>query len=134
MTSILLSGLQPALADWTEVAITVPPASGVTPKTLSDGSGGAIIAWLGIDGLYVHHLLSTDALDPSWPAAGVLIATGVAGGAPGGLIADGAGGAIVTWADQSETPDIRAGHVLASGAVDPSWPSGGALLCSAAGN
>jgi hypothetical protein len=134
MTSAFLSGLQPALADWTEIAITVPPASGVTPRTLSDGSGGAIIAWQGIDGLYVHHLLSTDALDPSWPAAGVVVATGAAGGAPGGLISDGAGGAIATWADQSDNPDIRAGRVLASGTVDPSWPSGGALLCSAAGN
>ena len=50
------------------------------------------------------------------------------------IISDGAGGAIVTWADDrnGSNTDIYAQHVLASGAVDPAWPTDGRAVCSAA--
>src|SRR5215470_2362948 len=48
------------------------------------------------------------------------------------IIADGAGGAIITWYDsRSGDYDVYAQHVLASGAVDPAWPVNGRALCTA---
>jgi hypothetical protein len=52
------------------------------------------------------------------------------------MVADGAGGAIVTWVDSRVDPnefDIFAQHVLASGVVDPLWPVNGVAVCNAAG-
>ena len=62
-------------------------------------------------------------------------------------MADGAGGAIVTWQQDIRTVlemksdyrvgeklDIYAQHVLASGQVDPAWPADGRALCTAANN
>src|SRR5205814_7892338 len=74
------------------------------------------------------------AIDPrpamaAWPAFGRAI-----GAAPGNqddaqAATDGAGGAIITWVDAaSGVVDLFAQHVLASGALDPAWPTGGRAL------
>lgn len=49
-------------------------------------------------------------------------------------VPDGAGGAIVVWQDDrsGSSADLYATRVLASGAVDPTWPANGRALCSAA--
>lgn len=45
---------------------------------------------------------------------------------------DGEGGVIVAWMDyRSGSSDIYAQHVLASGVVDPAWPTDGTALCTA---
>src|SRR5262249_26782087 len=43
------------------------------------------------------------------------------------LIADGAGGAIAVWTNKPDLveADVFAQHVLASGVVDPRWPTSG---------
>ncbi|MBI5837490.1 MAG: hypothetical protein HZB25_09620 [Candidatus Eisenbacteria bacterium] len=71
---------------------------------VSDGVGGAILAWQDRRSgtswqAYAHHVLASGALDPLWPAIGLLVA-----GSPGdqyvsAMVTDGAGGGIVAWQD-----------------------------------
>lgn len=98
-----------------------------TPRLVSDGSGGAIVAWLDNRGgsdwwPCAQHLLSGGTTDPAWPVDGQIVnnwtntsQTEIA------LVSDGAGGAIVEWFY------VRGGHVGlvsqrigASGVV--AWP------------
>jgi hypothetical protein len=113
------------------------------PVIASDGAGGAIVAWLdyrnvgltGVD-VYAHHVLASGVVDPAWPADGRALCTAASTQFSPGIIADGAGGAIVAWHDaRSGTNwDIYAQHVFGSGIVDPAWTADGTALCLAAGN
>ena len=110
------------------------------PVIVSDGTGGAIIAWQ--DGrseasqldIFAQHVLRSGIVDPAWPANGRALCTIRGDQQNPRIVSDGAGGAIVTWQDfRSSTTgvDIFAQHVLGSGAVDPNWPAGGVALCTA---
>jgi hypothetical protein len=118
-------------------------AAGQTfPVIVPDGTGGAVVAWQdgrssasGVD-LYAQHVLASGRVDAGWPANGAALCT--APGTQNNLVAvpDGAGGLIAAWMDgRSATSDvdIYAQHVLASGAIDASWPVDGAALCTAPG-
>ncbi len=109
------------------------------PTIVADGSGGAIVTWYdarsGTDNdIYAQHVLASGAVDPAWPADGRALCTAVNGQYEPTIVADGSGGAIVSWADYrgGTYSDIFAQHVLASGAVDPAWPADGRALCTAA--
>ncbi len=109
------------------------------PAIISDGAGGAIVTWQ--DGrstvfhIYAQHVLANGALDPAWPVDGRALCTAAGQQTNPVLVADGAGGAMVTWQDsRSGAYDIYAQHVLAGGAVDPAWPVDGRALCTATGN
>jgi flagellar hook capping protein FlgD len=111
-------------------------ASQTIPMIVDDGAGGAIVAWAGnllASGVRAQHVLATGTLDGAWPADGCRVSTDSTGNTPM-ITSDGAGGAIVAWEYVSGiTSDIYAQHVLASGAVDPAWPSAGRPLCIATG-
>ena len=114
------------------------------PVIVSDGAGGAIVAWqderndLHGPDVFAQHVLASGAVDPAWPANGRALST-----APGvqdnlAIVSDEAGGAIVTWMDgraggssSGSGVDIFAQHVLASGLVAPGWPADGTALCTA---
>lgn len=107
------------------------------PRIVSDGAGGAIVTWTDYRGLaydvYAQHVLASGAVDPAWPADGQALCAAVNHQYTPQIVTDGAGGAIVTWADErSGAGDIYAQHVLASGTVDPAWPADGRSLCAAA--
>ncbi len=107
------------------------------PVIVSDGAGGAIVAWDDNRGastdIYAQHVLSAGTVDPAWPADGRALCTAANGQTIPRIMADGAGGAIVTWYDsRGASRDIYAQHVLASGAVDGAWPADGRALCTAA--
>jgi hypothetical protein len=99
------------------------------PLIVADGAGGAIVAWE--DGrnadfdIFAQHVLASGDVDAAWPADGRALCTAAGDQLTRGLIADGAGGAIVAWTGiPGGTPNhIYAQHVLASGAVDPAWPA-----------
>jgi hypothetical protein len=113
-----------------------------SPVMVSDGEGGAIVAWM--DGrpgasdrdIYAQHILASGVVDPGWPENGLAVST-----APGlqefpAITSDGAGGAIIAWDDaRSATTgqDIYAQHVLGSGVLDRAWPVDGLPLCTALG-
>lgn len=112
------------------------------PVIVSDGAGGAIVAWQ--DGrssatesdVFAQHVLASGAVDPAWPANGTALSTAVGVQRDLVIISDGTGGAIVAWMDGRSAVtdfDIYAQHVLASGRVDPGWTAQGTALCSAPG-
>ena len=106
---------------------------------VSDGAGGAVIAWDDLrstvtgDDVYAQHVLSTGVVDPAWPVNGraLVIATGGQGRST--ITSDGAHGAIVAWGDGRvvNTFHIFAQHVLSSGIVDPAWPVNGRAISDA---
>jgi hypothetical protein len=121
----------------------IRPASGDqgSATIVEDGAGGAIVTWYDsrggsfTDDIYAQHVLASGAVDPAWPADGRALCTAATAQYSVTLVADGTGGAIVTWQDfRTSTTgyDIYAQRVLASGAVDPAWPANGRALCTAA--
>lgn len=114
-------------------------ANQLTPVAVSDGAGGAIVAWYdfrsGHMDIYAQRVLASGAPDPAWPIDGLPVCT-----APGWqhlpvIVSDGAGGAIVAWQDErTSSANIYAQRVLASGSVDPAWPADGRALCTASGD
>jgi hypothetical protein len=96
--------------------------------------------------LYVQRLDANG--DPLWPAGDApgptLIPAGQHDNNLGQLavVSDGAGGLYAAWIDHRDAtggpggtvdPDLYVQHVLANGTIDPSWPAGGAPVCTAAG-
>ena len=112
------------------------------PVIVSDGSGGAIVAWRDLRSavtefdIYAQHILASGEVDSAWPANGTALCE-IAGRQDNQAVAsDGAGGAFVTWMDArpgASVADIYAQHVLASGLVDPRWPANGLALGAAPG-
>jgi hypothetical protein len=113
------------------------------PLIVSDGAGGAIVAWLDLRDstaaafdIYAQHVLTSGITDPNWKSDGnAVIAIPGAQDNPA-MVSDGAGGAILTWMDGrpgASQRDIYAQHLLATGDVDPNWPADGFPVCTAAG-
>jgi hypothetical protein len=111
----------------------------VHPTIAPDGAGGAIVAWedynrsgvLDFPDVYAQHVLSSGAIDATWPVDGRALSTAANDQVSLSSVADGSGGTIVTWMDdESGNWDIYAQHVLAGGAVDPLWPTDGRALCT----
>jgi hypothetical protein len=107
-------------------------------KMVPDGAGGAIFAWSSAANRHLHaqHVLASGAIDPDWPAEGVAASTITVSLDYLGMVADGAGGAILAFVDTGNDKtlwDVYAQHVLARGAVDPAWPADGRALCVAPG-
>lgn len=87
-----------------------------SPMIITDGAGGAIIAWRGLYSFGAHHILASGMPDPAWPPNGRSFGPG--GNEPPVIAPDGAGGAIAaySWELWGER-DIRAQRILASGAL-----------------
>ncbi len=108
----------------------------VFPVITSDLSGGAIVAWYDFRSgtnydIYAQHVQASGAVDPGWPVDGRAVCTAAGNQIVPVVVDDGAHGAIVAWSDiRSGTSfDIYAQHVLASGAIDSSWPTNGQGVC-----
>jgi len=115
---------------------TAPGAQSI-PRIVTDGAGGAIIAWddfrSGDTDIYVQHVRASGAVDHAWPINGLAVCTAPGAQAEHQIVSDGTGGAIVVWTDQRSLYDLNiyAQHVLASGIVDPVWPADGLAVCAA---
>lgn len=97
------------------------------PIPVSDGGGGAIVAWRDLRNVhnpvvFAQHVLAAGAVDPGWPADGVAPRLSTSPQTHHAAVSDGAGGAFLVW---QETFDVIAHHVLASGALDPGFPLDG---------
>ncbi len=107
------------------------------PQIVTDGSGGAIVAWhdqRGFDlDIYAQHVLASGGVDPAWPADGTGVCTAASHQSYVQIVADGNGGMIATWQDvrSGTSVDVYAQHALASGVLDPAWPTDGKALCQA---
>jgi hypothetical protein len=105
-------------------------------QIISDGSGGAIVAWSDLRSastydVYVQRVDASGAVQ--WTTDGVAICTAAGSQFYPAITSDGAGGAIVAWADyRSGTADIYAQRVDVSGAVQ--WTGDGVGICTATRN
>lgn len=114
----------------------------IAPVIISDGAGGAIVAWQDLRDpatdldLFAQHVLASGVVDRAWPANGVGLTTALGVQNLQAMVPDGVGGAIVTWQDArsgvSEV-DVYAQHVLATGRVDPGWPANGLAVAATPG-
>lgn len=114
------------------------------PLVVSDGAGGGIVAWVDLRDvqsdkldIFAQRILASGVTDPHWKSNGqeLVVATGLENSMA--MVSDGAGGAIITWADGRGGVgqlDVFAQHVLASGVVDPGWPANGMTICAAPGH
>ncbi len=128
-----------AHADWpTNPSENLPicQAAGnqLSPRIVTDGSGGSLIAWVDARGgpadVYVQRVSAFGLT--VWTTNGVAVCTATGDQFNLALIPDGSGGAIVAWQDQrSGEYDIYAQHILATGVMDSAWPVNGTMLCGA---
>lgn len=108
--------------------------SQLSPSTTSDGAGGAIVVWQDGRGgaandIYAQRVSATGAV--LWTAGGVPVCTAAGDQKLPNLVSDGAGGAIIVWADaRAGGYDLYMQRVSASGAV--MWTSNGVPVCTAA--
>jgi hypothetical protein len=84
--------------------------------------------------LHSVHVLQDGTFDAAWSSATVPGITNIFGF---NVLADGAGGAYVGWADERNTAttgrDVYLQHLHADGTPDPAWPVGGRAVCTAPG-
>jgi hypothetical protein len=100
---------------------------------VSDGHGGAIVAWQdhrsgsNFD-IYAQRVNASGAVQ--WQSQGLALCTATENQWYPAIVSDGSGGAIVTWEDyRGGNYDIYAQRVSASGAVQ--WGSDGIAICAA---
>ena len=125
---------------WTNDGVPVCIATGnqQAPAIIADGAGGAIITWFdnrnGNYDIFAQRISNDGA--SSWTTDGVALCVAAGFQEYPTLVADGAGGAIVTWFDQRTGgnytySDIYAQRVSATGT--PLWAPDGVPLCTASG-
>jgi hypothetical protein len=129
-----------SIVQWNADGVALCTASGNQsyPTIVSDGSGGAIIAWqdtrsVAETGVYVQRINASGTVQ--WTENGVALCT--VGGTQShatSIISDGNGGAIVTWEDarSQSNSDIYAQRINADGAIQ--WTANGVAICTAINN
>ncbi|MFN8176872.1 MAG: FlgD immunoglobulin-like domain containing protein [bacterium] len=108
---------------WPDNGLLVCGQRSLIPALVSDGTGGAIVAWLDDRGepgfslqIYATRL-AAEGLDPGWPTDGLAICTAGSSDAPS-IAADGTGGAIIAWSNRPAGDfNVYAQHVTGSGVV-----------------
>jgi len=122
---------------WTTDGVAVSTATGDQKEfaVVSDGAGGAIVAWSDYRSgteydIYAQRVNASGSLQ--WLGTGVPVCTATSHQFAPALTPGGAGGAIITWWDfRGATADIYAQRVSASGSLQ--WPSNGFSICTATG-
>lgn len=143
--TLLVLTARPACGSWSRDSSAHAAVSGgsgahVNHAAASDGDGGAFVGWTrgaGSDNhLFLQHVRYDGQATPGWPADGVPVLVQTAARNLEVVESDGAGGAYVVWSEWRDpnSYDLLAQHVLATGALDPAWPAGGAVVSAAAGN
>jgi hypothetical protein len=122
---------------WTANGIPIcTQDSSFNPKIVSDGSGGAIIAWESFRGsnttdIFAQRINSSGAVQ--WTLNGVSVSVVVFNQDTVAMTSDGFGGAILTWQDYRSNngfADIYAQRINSSGAG--LWTANGVSVCNQA--
>lgn len=121
------------------VAVASPLLQPSMSQVALDRTGGVLVAWTdqriaaggSVRDVRVSRRLGDGSLASGWPALGAL--AGSAGSpaldARSALVADGAGGCFIAWADAGAAgPGVRAQHLAASSAPAAGWSSTATLL------
>ena len=120
---------------WTTGGVAISTFTGAQqlPTIASDNAAGAIITWQdsrnGVDyDIYVQRITNLGV--PQWTADGVAVCTVALSQQAPQIVADGFGGAVITWADgRSGSTDIYVQRVNSSGVMQ--WTANGVGLCTA---
>ena len=116
-------------------AICTATGDQTSPTIVSDGSGGAIIAWYdsrnGNNDIYIQYINAAGTIQ--WTTDGVALYTST-GNQKFQIVSDGSGGVIITWQDTHSYSygDIYAQHINASGTIE--WTTNGVAIGTSAGN
>ena len=121
---------------WTTDGVQLSTFAGaeVNPAILADGAGGAIVVYQEVHGsfydIYAQRVNASGALQ--WTATGLPVCQAAQNQQTPRLCADGAGGAIITWADfrGGAALDIFAQRL--NGAGSPQWATDGVAVCQVA--
>jgi predicted lipoprotein with Yx(FWY)xxD motif len=137
-TSDILAQRVSALGDvqWTADGVPLCTATGNQdyPAIVSDGAGGAIVAWFdmrsGVGDIYAQRVSADGVV--RWTANGVAVCAAPLSQLFPAIVSDGVGGAIVTWHDSRSGPyDIYVQRISAGGVIQ--WMANGVALCTATG-
>jgi hypothetical protein len=117
------------------VAVCAIAADQIQPSAVADGAGGIIVAWSDYRGGEAD--IMAQRLDASgseiWQAGGVALCASTGNQSSPFAVADGEGGAIVSWQDdRGSDSDIHAQRISASGSA--LWIQDGAVVCNAPGD
>ncbi|HET7224331.1 MAG TPA: FlgD immunoglobulin-like domain containing protein [Candidatus Eisenbacteria bacterium] len=133
-----------AVAHWGASGIPICTAANTQYHLtiVSDGAGGAYIAWedhrndpFNAD-VYAQHVNSSGSAVSGWPANGLQITTVANDQDSPMLVTDGAGGAYVGWHDYRTGGNGADVYVqrLSSGGVAAGWPANGIPVCALTGD
>jgi hypothetical protein len=119
-------------AQWTADGVAICTATGAqtASKIISDGAGGAIVAWQDYPYIYAQRVNAAGVVQ--WTVDGVPLCTSPASATDKfSITADGAGGAIVAWVDArvGGYEYIYAQRVDSAGTVQ--WTADGVPVCQA---
>ena len=131
---LLAAACTNARAGWTTDGVPLSPSAAIqtVPLIVSDGAGGAIVAWRSL--LNSESNIYAQRIDANghtlWGSGAVPICMALHDQTPFAMMPDGGGGAIVVWEDyRYGNEDIYAQRVSASGAVQ--WVLDGVPICTA---
>lgn len=137
---IMLSFPLAASAQWqfNGVPVSIADHYQADPLIVTDGAGGAIIAWIdyrnGQYDIYAQRLNAAGV--PQWTTDGVPLCTQAENQITISMVSDDAGGAVVVWHDARNNLgtglDVYAQRVNGSGAA--LWAADGQLVCGEAAN
>jgi hypothetical protein len=123
------------VAQWTNDGVAVCTAGGYQqfPVIVSDGAGGALLAWQdprnGPYDIYGQHLNASGG--PQWTANGLAYCAAVNDQTSPSIAGDGSGGAIVTWQDQRSGSGRNAVYAQRFNAIGvPIWTVDGVAVCT----
>ena len=133
----LLSLLLPSIAgaQWTTNGNAICLAAGIQGSvvSVSDGAGGAIMAWTdnrnGNSDIFAQRINGLG--QTQWTADGAAVRAAANNQFGPAIAPDGAGGAFIFWQHlgNNGTTDIYGQHVNADGSLH--WPGNGVLICGA---
>src|SRR6185369_7347543 len=107
-------------------AITTASGSQYLNDIISDGTGGAFIAWESGIGARVQHVLADGTLALGWPVAGVSVSTFYTTDYlyDGHLAPDGYGG-VYAIVSSNQYGYVFLQHIAANGQIAAGWPAQG---------
>jgi hypothetical protein len=109
---------------------------------VSDGAGGIFLAWYDLRNgkdwdIYAQRMLASGAVAPGWPVNGIPVSAIPESQIYPAIVADGTGGAIITWHDIRNAAtgyDVYAQRITSTGTIASGWPTDGVALCTAPGH
>jgi hypothetical protein len=105
-------------------ALSITPRTQSHADAVSDGAGGAVVAWDDSSDIVAQHVLASGALDSAYPDTGRVVCNLPSGQGDPAVVATSGGGAIISWTDgrNVSSPDIFAMQVLEATTVGVPGP------------